>query len=56
MVKLFEMLEGKKTYLFAAAGAGTVALWWLGVVPTELADKILAVCGFGSIASLRASK
>ena len=53
---LIEFLEGKRTYIVAALGIVTVALWYVGVVDDQGADKLLSLLGFGGLLALRASK
>lgn len=56
MNKTLEWLKGKKTYITTVIGAIVVVLWWLNIIDSDLADKILILLGFGGIAALRASK
>lgn len=55
-MKLLEYLRGKKTYILSGLGVVVVALWALGVIDQDTADKLLVALGFGSVAALRASK
>jgi membrane protein required for beta-lactamase induction len=48
-------LRGKKTYIIALLGGLTVVAWLLGWIPTDLAEKLLALLGFGGVLSLRAA-
>jgi hypothetical protein len=48
-------LQGKKTYLCAGAGGVVIVLYFVGALEKSTADALLAACGFGSLAALRAS-
>jgi hypothetical protein len=48
-------LQGKKTYLCAGAGGVVIVLYLAGVIERSTADALVAACGFGSLAALRAS-
>jgi hypothetical protein len=49
------MLNGYKTYLAAAAGAATVAAFFLGFIDASTSNMLLALLGFGGLAALRAA-
>jgi hypothetical protein len=49
-------LDGKKTYLMAAAGAIVQGLVFAGILTQEQATPILGMLGFGAAAALRAAK
>lgn len=48
-------LSGKKTYLMGAAGLAVIALWMLGYVGADTAEKALIALGFGGAITLRAA-
>lgn len=50
-----KLLEGKKTYLLAFAGAIVQGLVFAGVMTQEQATPLLGFLGFGAAASLRAA-
>lgn len=50
-----KMLEGKRTYIMAAAGAIVQGLVFAGVLTQEQATPILGMLGFGAAASIRAA-
>lgn len=49
------MLTGYKTYIFAALGGITVAVYLLGYIDANTANTLMALFGFGGIATLRAA-
>lgn len=55
MGKFLEALNGKKTYLLAAAGAVIQGLVFAGVLTQEQAAPLLAMLGFGAAATLRSA-
>lgn len=50
------VLEGKRTYIVAGLGAIVVGLWLANIIDNNMADKLLALLGFGGLAALRAAK
>ena len=54
MNALKTILDGKKTYICAVAGAVTVLLQLLGVIDADAANTLLALEGFGGLVALRA--
>lgn len=55
MTDVVTWLRGKKTYLCAGAGGVVIVPYFVGVLEKSTADALLAACGFGSLAALRAS-
>ena len=55
MDKFMKVLEGKRTYILAAAGAIVQGLVFAGVLTQEQATPILGFLGFGAAASIRAA-
>jgi hypothetical protein len=55
MADVVPWLRGKKTYLCAGAGGVVIVLYFVGAMEKATADALLAACGFGSLAALRAS-
>lgn len=56
MTQLMSFFEGKKTFLCAVAGAVVSVLYLFGILDEKVATTLLGLLGFGSVASLRASK
>ena len=53
---MLEFLNGKKTYIVAAAGAVIQGLVFAGIITQEQANQVLALLGFAGFAALRAAK
>lgn len=49
-----DMLKGKKTYIVAALAAAVVVGHTLGVVDSDLANRLLELLGVGAVITLRA--
>lgn len=56
MAGFMKAIEGKKTYILAAAGAIVQGLVFAGTLTQEQANPILGFLGFGAAAALRAAK
>lgn len=52
---MFNSIKGYRTYICAAGGAATVALYLLGIFDAETANALLFLFGFGGLAGLRAA-
>jgi len=49
-------LQGKKTYICAVLAACVVGAYFLSFIDLGTANMLLALLGFGGLASLRAAK
>ena len=51
---MLQKLQGKKTYLVAAAALGVTGAYILGFIGVDTANTILTLLGFGGLITLRA--
>ena len=53
-MQIIGFLKGKKTYILSALGAVIAFAYFMGWVDYQIAEQLLALLGFCSLAALRA--